>query len=274
MNIEISNAELDSLTAAIMKRHGIDFTGYEPKSLKRRVIRALSVFDLRSIHELWVKILRDKEFVSLFVNEMSVGLTSMFRDPSFWIRLKGMLPQMVLEKGRLEVWHAGCSTGEEVYTLNIILRQLGLEGKVKSYATDMNSSAVEQAKKGIYHVLKLDEYEHKYQKFRKNGSSLGQYYKRDGKYGHMDLRLVSNVNFEMSNLISETNSNKYDIIFCRNVMIYFDGGAKKLVLDKFYDNLKPNGLLIIGFFDALAPIVDKTKFEFFDLDNKIFRKIN
>ena len=272
MNIEITDAELDSLTAAIMKRHGIDFTCYEPKSLKRRVVRALSVFDLSSIHELWVKILRDKDFVTLFVNEMSVGLTSMFRDPNFWIRLKAILPAMITEKGGLEVWHAGCSTGEEVYTLNIILRQLRLEGKVKSYATDMNTSTLEHARKGVYHVLKLDEYEHKYQKFRKNGSLLSKYYKRNGKHGHMDPGLISHVKFEMSNLITDTNRNKYDIIFCRNVMIYFDGGAKKLVLDKFYNNLNPGGLLIIGFFDALAPIIDKTKFEFFDLDNKIFRK--
>ena len=274
MNIEISKEELNSLTAAIMQRHGIDFTCYEPKSLKRRVVRALSVFDLGSIHELWVKILRDRDFVGQFVNEMSVGLTSMFRDPGFWIKLREILPGLISEKGSLQVWHAGCSTGEEVFTLNIVLRHLGLEGKVRSYATDMNTSALEQAKTGIYHVLKLDEYEHKYHKFTNNGSTLSRYYKRDGKYGHMDLSLVRFVKFEMSNLITDTNRNKYDIIFCRNVMIYFDAGAKKLVLEKFYNNLKPGGLLVIGFFDALAPIVDKTKFEFYDLDNKIFRKIS
>ena len=272
MNIEISNAELDALTSAIMKRHGIDFTCYEPRSLKRRVIRALSVFDLVSVHELWIKILRDQSFVGPFVNEMSVGLTAMFRDPGFWVKLGNMLPEIVKEKRRLDVWHAGCSTGEEVFTLNIILRQLGLEGSVKSYATDMNTSALEQAKKGVYHVLKLDEYEHKYQKYRQNGSSLTEFYQRNGKYGHMDLGLLRYVRFEISNLITDTIASQYDIIFCRNVMIYFDNGAKKMVLEKFYNNLKPGGFLIIGFFDALVPVIDKTRFEFYNLDNKIFRK--
>lgn len=273
MKIEISDEELNSLTAAIMKRHGIDFACYEPKSLKRRIVRALSVFDLASIHELWVKILRDEDFLHPFVNEMSVGLTSLFRDPRFWVKLKGMLPEMISDKSQLDVWHAGCSSGEEVYTFNIIIRQLGLEGQVISYATDMNTAALEQAKNGAYLLLKIEEYENNYSNFKKF-SLLSQYYKIKGKHGYMDLGLISHVKFEMSNLITDTNENKYDIIFCRNVMIYFDGGAKKLVLDKIYNNLKPGGLLIIGFFDALAPIIDKSKFEFYDLDNKIFRKIS
>ncbi|MDN5212714.1 CheR family methyltransferase [Fulvivirgaceae bacterium BMA12] len=272
MKIEISNEELNSLTAAIRKRHGIDFTCYEPKSLTRRVVRALSVFNLNSVHELWIKILRDRDFISLFINELSVGLTAMFRDPRFWIKLREILPEMISENGRLNVWHAGCSSGEEVYTFNIILRELALQEKVRSYATDMNTAAVEQAEKGIYHILKLDEYEHNYGNFRNNGS-LSQYYERKGKYGHMDTKLIENVIFEISNLITNTNDGKYDIIFCRNVMIYFDAGAKQLVLDKFYNNLRPGGLLVIGFFDSLVPVINKSKFEFYDLNNKIFRKI-
>lgn len=273
MNISISNEELDSLTAAIMKRHGIDFTGYEPKSLKRRVTRALSVFKLNSIHELWVKILRENDFIHPFINELSVGLTSMFRDPKFWVSLKKSLPILINEKRRLKVWHAGCSTGEEVYTLNILIRELGLEGKVSSYASDMNTDALEQAQKGAYHVLKLADYEDQYRKYNGKGS-LSNYYKKEEKSGFMDLSLIRHVQFEMNNLITDDSNNKFDIIFCRNVMIYFDAGAKRLVLDKFYNSLKPGGLLIIGFFDALVPIIDKTRFEFFDLDQKIFKRIN
>ncbi|MEQ8478088.1 protein-glutamate O-methyltransferase CheR [Fulvivirga sp.] len=271
--IEISDEEVNSLTAAIMKRHGIDFTCYEPKSLKRRVLRAMTVFKLTSIHELWIKILKEVDFVHPFINELSVGLTSMFRDPTFWLSLSKSLPTIVAEKGRINVWHAGCSTGEEVYTMNILIHELGLEGKVRSFASDMNTEALAQAKSGGYHILKLAEYEHNYKKFNERGS-LSSYYKKEDKFGFMDSSLITNVRFEMSNLITDTNPNKYDIIFCRNVMIYFDSGAKRLVLDKFYQNLKPGGLLIIGFFDALVPIIDKEKFEFYDLNQKIFRRIN
>ncbi len=273
MKIEISDEELNSLTVAIRQRHGIDFVCYEPKSLKRRIIRALSIFDLGSIHDLWVKILCEKGFVTLFVNEMSVGLTAMFRDPKFWVKMKTMLSEMINDKGNLDVWHAGCSSGEEVYTLNIILRELALQEKVRSYATDMNSVALEEAKNGTYHLLKLDEYTQNYNKYNGN-SSFSEYYKENDKYGYMDPALIQHVNFEINNLITDTNDQQYDIVFCRNVMIYFDMGAKKLVLDKFYKNLKPGGFLVIGFFDSLVPVIDKSRFEFYDLDNKIFRKIS
>lgn len=272
MRIEITNEELSSLTAAIMTRHGIDFTCYEPKSLKRRIVRALSVFKLNSIHELWTKILREVDFVHPFVNELSVGLTSMFRDPGFWQRMNDIVPTMVKERGSLDVWHAGCSSGEEVYSFNIMLRELGLERKVRSFASDMNTDALDQAKKGVYHLMKLAEYDHNYARYA-GGGSLDQYYKKEDKQGIMDPTLIRYVKFQPNNLITDTNRNKYDIIFCRNVMIYFDGGAKKLVLDKFYDCLKPGGLLIIGFFDALVPVIDKDRFAFFDLNNKIFMKI-
>ncbi|MEO1052546.1 MAG: CheR family methyltransferase [Bacteroidota bacterium] len=271
MRVEISDEELNSLTSAIMTRHGVDFTSYEPKSLKRRVVRALSVFKLGSIHELWMKILKEADFVHPFVNELSVGLTAMFRDPQFWEKLSTILPGFVKERGRLDVWHAGCSTGEEVYTFNIMLRELGLDGAVKSYASDMNMDAVEQAKKGIYHMMKLAEYEHNYAKY--NGSkSLADYYRKEDKYGTMDSSLTANVRFGKNNLITDKTLRKYDIVFCRNVMIYFDSNAKKLVLDKFYDCLRPGGLLIIGFLDLLLPVLDKSKFDFCDLGNKILKK--
>lgn len=272
MRIEISNEELSSLTGAIMTRHGIDFTCYEPKSLKRRMVRALSVFKLNSVHELWVKILKDVDFVHPFINELSVGLTSMFRDPTFWQRMSGIVPTLVKERGNLDVWHAGCSSGEEVYSFNILLRELDLEGRVRSFASDMNTDALEQAKRGTYHLMKLTEYDHKYKDYS-GSAGLDRYYRTDDKNGVMDPTLIREVKFGQNNLITDTNRNKYDIIFCRNVMIYFDAGAKKLVLDKFYHNLKPGGLLIIGFFDALVPVIDKDRFSFFDLNNKIFMRI-
>lgn len=271
--IEITDEELNSLTSAIMTRHGIDFTCYEPKSLKRRVTRALSVFKLNSIHDLWLKILHERDFVHLFVNELSVGLTEMFRDPFFWQKLATLLPALIHEKGKIHVWHAGCSSGEEVYTFSILLRELGLEGKVCALATDINTDALQQAKKGKYHQLKFKDYHYNYLKHKSNGTGLSQYYSNDGRYGVMDPKLIKHVSFEKSNLITDTVHKKFDIIFCRNVMIYFDIGAKKLVLEKLYNNLNPDGLLIIGFFDALIPIIDKAKFELFDLSNKIFKKV-
>jgi len=272
MAIEISEEEVNSLTAAIMTRHGIDFTSYEPKSLKRRVVRALSVFKLNSIHELWVKVLHEKGFVHTFVNELSVGLTSMFRDPHFWNALSAMLPNLSKQTGGLKVWHAGCSTGEEVYTFNIVLHKLGLEKMVQSMASDMNTQALDHAKAGLYHHIKMEEYERNFNEFNPN-DKLSNYYNKVDKFCQMEGKLIERVEFKKSNLITDTEPEEYDIIFCRNVMIYFDNGAKRIVLDKFYENLKPGALLIIGFFDALLPVIDKERFEIVDLKNKMFRKI-
>ncbi|MBL6447105.1 protein-glutamate O-methyltransferase CheR [Fulvivirga sp. 29W222] len=270
--IEITDEELNSLTSAIMTRHGIDFTCYEPKSLKRRVSRALSIFKLNSVHDLWLKILNERDFVNPFINELSVGLTEMFRDPFFWQKLATLLPALIHEKGNINVWHAGCSSGEEVYTLSIILRELGLEGKVDALATDINTNAIQQAKKGKYHQMKFKDYNYNYLQYHNNGSGLSQYYSNDGLYRTMQQELVKHVIFEKNNLITDTIQQKFDIIFCRNVMIYFDIEAKKMVLEKLHNNLNPGGLLIIGFFDALIPIIDKARFQIFDLNNKIFKK--
>lgn len=271
--IEITDEELNSLTSAIMARHGIDFTCYEPKSLKRRVTRALSVFKLNCIHDLWLKILHERDFVHSFVNELSVGLTEMFRDPFFWQKLGTLLPALIHEKGKIDVWHAGCSSGEEVYTLSILLREQGFEGKASALATDINTNALNQAKKGKYHQLKFKDYNYNYLKYKSNGTGLSQYYTDDGRYGIMHKELVKHVIFDKSNLITDHVDQTFDIIFCRNVMIYFDIDAKKMVLEKLYNNLRPGGLLVIGFFDALIPIIDKARFQIFDLNNKIFKKV-
>ena len=123
--ITISDEELKSLTDAIHQRHGIDFGCYEPQSLKRRVVRALHVFQLNAVHELWIKILKDRSFIYSFMDEISVGLTSMFRDTVLWTRLLLLLKKECSEKSQLSIWHAGCSTGEEVYTMGIVLRESG-----------------------------------------------------------------------------------------------------------------------------------------------------
>lgn len=269
----ITDEELNSLTSAMITRHGIDFTSYEPKSLKRRIHRALTVFKIHSVHELWMKILREKDFVHLFVNELSVGLTAMFRDPQLWKRLGAIIPELIEKSEKLDVWHAGCSTGEEVYSFNIVLTELGLHGRVSSLATDINTGALDQAKQGQYHSLKLKEYNENYFKYTDGKDYLSRYYLNGSKVASMNKDLIKNVKFEKSNLITDKISQQFDIIFCRNVMIYFDSDAKKLVLEKFYKNLRPGGLLIIGFFDALIPIIDKQRFTPYDLKNKIFKRV-
>lgn len=267
----VTEEEMNALTQSILTRYGIDFTCYEPKSLRRRIIRVLNHLNLLSIHDLWLRFLRDPEFVHVFMNEISVGMTSMFRDPLLWRKLKRRVPSDYSQKEELTIWHAGCSTGEEVYSMGILLREVNLQHKAKALATDFNKNAIEDAKKGVYHKIKMIENENNYREVSPL-HDFSQYYKKEGMYDTMDPALIGHTSFQYHNLITDTFPKGFDIIFCRNVMIYFDTIAKTKLLDRFYEALNPGGIFIIGFFDTMMLLMDNKKFELVDEGAKIFRK--
>jgi chemotaxis protein methyltransferase CheR len=270
---DVSEAEVNALTQSILARYGIDFTCYEPKSLRRRIIRILNRFNLLSIHELWVQFLRDSNFVHIFMNEVSVGMTSMFRDPILWKKLKTRIEKDFTFKKPLKAWHAGCSTGEEVYSFGILLKEINMLERSEALATDFNKDAIEEARKGIYHKIKMIENEANYLAFNPF-VNFTRYYTSNGKYAQMDLELIKHATFDYHNLITDSFHQSFDIIFCRNVMIYFDSMAKSKLLDKFYGALNPNGLLIIGFFDTMGQLIDSNRFQLVDEEAKIFRRLN
>ncbi|MGM0579735.1 MAG: CheR family methyltransferase [Bacteroidota bacterium] len=272
--IEISDEELSSLTDAIQQRHGIDFSCYETKSLRRRLLRTLTVFNLNSIHELWMKILREQEFIYPFMDEISVGLTALFRDSRLWKTLeKDILKEKFQDQGNLSIWHAGCSTGEEVYSMGIVLQELGMQHKVTAWATDISNKSLQIAQNGEYHQMKFPEYSKNLSEYKLN-SSLKSFIEETTIPNHFKLKesLISHVQWDHHNLISDDFNKKFDIIFCRNVMIYFDVNSKIKLFQKFHDSLNSGGILIIGFYDAVLPLIDSIDFEILDMDSKIFIK--
>jgi chemotaxis protein methyltransferase CheR len=269
--VSLTDEEVASLTHAILKRHGIDFTCYEPKSLKRRITRAISVLGFTTIHELWVKVLRDPHFIYSFMDEISVGLTSMFRDPLLWTTLKNKLPQWYVNHTDFQIWHAGCSTGEEVFTMGVLLKEVALLHKANALATDISLDSISTARKGEYHQLKLAEFEKNYSEYNASGN-LNRYYQKNEQIARFESSLINHVDFRYHNLITDHCKGEFDIILCRNVMIYFDNSAKVKLMERFHKALKPGGLFIIGFYDAMLPLVNERLFEVIDLDAKIFRK--
>jgi chemotaxis protein methyltransferase CheR len=269
--VTITEEEMNSLTQSILTRYGIDFTCYEPKSLKRRIIRVLSVFKLQSVHELWVKFLKEQNFIYSFMNEISVGMTSMFRDPFFWVHLKRILRDNFSNAQHINIWHAGCSTGEEVYSMAIVLKELGFLSKTKAWATDINQDAIETAKKGEYHKIKKIENERNFHEYNRLGK-FEQYFTDGATSVTMNPELIKHVEFGYHNLITDPVAKKFDIILCRNVMIYFDTPAKRNLVQKFYNALNPTGLFVIGFYDTMLTIIDQKLFTFEDEEAKIFRK--
>jgi chemotaxis protein methyltransferase CheR len=194
----------------------------------------------------------------------------MFRDPILWSTLKQSLSGGDLGSQDLSFWHAGCSTGEEAYTMGIVLREAGLAQRYKSLATDISNESLTTAQGGEYHKIKMIEFEKNYREFDSQGQ-FSKYYKRLGEYVQFEKSLVSNVTFKYHNLITDPFAGKYDIIFCRNVMIYFDNDAKIKLFEKFHRALKPGGLLIVGFYDAVNALIDPTRFELVNTDSKIFK---
>lgn len=269
--INVSDEEIASLTQSILTRYGIDFTCYEPKSLRRRITRVLSLYDLNSIHELWKKFLFDSGFVKVFMNEISVGMTSMFRDPILWRAVKKRLNTEFHSRDSLNIWHSGCSTGEEVFTMGILLRETNLSHKASAHCTDINEVALQEARSGVYHKIKMIENESSYREYNAL-SDFGKYYTPDSKHVQMDLNLIKHAQFEYQNLITDTFPKGFDLIFCRNVMIYFDTAAKLKLIEKFYQSLNPGGYFIIGFFDTMGHLIDNSKFKLVDEAAKIFQK--
>lgn len=268
---DVTEEEMNSLTQSILTRYGIDFTCYEPKSLRRRIIRVMNIFDMKSVHDLWVQFLRDTKFVQVFMNEISVGMTSMFRDPILWRNLKVRIKSDSKFKSSFSVWHAGCSTGEEVYSFGILLKELNMLEKTKALATDFNVNAIEEAKNGVYHKIKMIENETNYRSF--NGlQNFANYYTSDSKNAKMNPELISHATFHYQNLITDVYPKGFDLIFCRNVMIYFDTIAKNRILARFYDSLNPGGYLIIGFFDTMSHLMEGNQFQVVDEAAKIFQK--
>ena len=153
----ISDEDLTDLTQAINNRYGLDFTNYERTSLKRGIIRLMHKYNMKSIIELWSVILRNNDFFLDAIDDLLVNLTELFRNPDAWIKLRDMVIPEISNKS-MKIWHAGCSTGEEVYTMNIVLETLNLLNKTRSVATDLSAKALNKAKKGDYSLIILKQY--------------------------------------------------------------------------------------------------------------------
>ncbi len=255
---------------AINNRYGLDFTNYERTSLKRGIIRLMLKHNMESIIELWSLTLKDNEFFLGAIDDLLVNLTELFRNPDVWIKLRDLVIPEITNKS-LKIWHAGCSTGEEVYTMNIVLETLGLLNKSKLIATDLSTKALATARKGDYSLITLKQYLVPFLKFFPD-RHMEDYFDFQDKHATIKTKYKTNVAFKKHNLVMDQMEDKFDIIFCRNVMIYFDDTLKHRVLDLLYSSLKDDGYLIIGYYDIM-PEYGKTKFGIYDVKTRIYRKL-
>lgn len=265
----ISDEEMNALMTAIRNRYGLDFTNYEKTSLKRGVTRLMMKHNMDSSLDLWSRVLKDYDFFMSSIDDLLVNLTELFRNPDVWIKLRDEILDQY--KGQaLNIWHAGCSTGEEVYTMSIVLDEKNLLSRARLDASDLSSKALAKAKSGQYSLDIIKQYLNPFLKFFPN-KRIEDYFQFSETYAEIKPRFKQNIHFSRHNLVHDAVTNKYDIVLCRNVMIYFDDQLKLKVLNLLHQSLKPNGYLIIGYYDIM-PDSGKTLFKVEDIKTRIYRK--
>ncbi|WP_199137601.1 CheR family methyltransferase [Pedobacter sp. ASV12] len=267
----ISEKELHSLIHLIKKVHGFDFENYSTASLKRRVSRIMELERL-DYADLVNILTNDQHYFDHFLTEITVNVTEMFRDPAFYKSFAAHAIPYLSSYQHIKVWHAGCSTGEELYSFAILFKEHHLYQRSFFYGTDINPNALEQAKEGIYDLRQMKLYSENY---RATGSihSLGTYYTAKYDAASMIRALKKNTLFSVHNLVTDGPFNEFQVIVCRNVLIYFNTLLQTKVIELFYNSLATFGFLCLGSKETIRNTDLLKHFKVIDQKNNIYQKI-
>lgn len=270
-NEELIQLEIRLLLEGIFQYYGLDFRQYAPKSLRRRILKLLESAHLDSISSLQARVLHDPAWMERLMTALTVSVTSLFRDPGFYRSLRDkVLPQLATQP-LVRIWIAGCASGEEVYSLAILLEEAGIYDRCRIYATDLNPQMLEQAKAGIFPIQVMAEYSRNY--LQAGGTrTLSHYYTARSQYAIFHASLRRNMIFARHNLISDHSFNSFQLIQCRNVMIYFQLPLQQRVHQLIYESLESGGNLVLGLQESLALSGYEYHYEAVDEKHKIFVK--
>ena len=269
--VEIDKIEIDLLLEAIFRRSGHDFRGYARASIERRIRHFVASEDCAAVGELIPRVLRDAEFFSRLVRQFSIPVTEMFRDPFVYRALREQVVPLLRTWPHFKVWHAGSASGEEVYSLAILLTEEGLFPRATLYATDINEEALAQAREGIYPIEKLQEASRNYQLSGGRGS-LADYYHAAYGAAAMDASLRERVVFSSHNLATDSAFGEMHLVMCRNVLIYFERELQNRVLGLFTESLVHGGFLCIGTKEDLQFTTASEHFEALDRKARLYKK--
>src|SRR3954466_8579399 len=268
----LDDLELRLLLDAVYHHYGYDFRGYARGSIKRRIWRRVLEEDLQSISGLQERVLHDSAAMDRLLLDLSISVTSMFRDPSFYTAMRDKVVPLLRTYPYLRIWNAGCATGEETYSLAILLREEGLDDRARIYATDINDVVVQRAKEGLFPLDKMKEYTQHY--IQAGGrTAFSDYYKVYGEKVRFDPTLAESVVFAQHNLVSDGSFNEFNLIVCRNVMIYFDRALQDKVHDLFYRSLARFGILGLGHKESIRFTPHVAAYEELDQHEKLYRRV-
>jgi chemotaxis protein methyltransferase CheR len=269
---ELERTEIELLLEGVFRQYGFDFRSYAYASIRRRLWKRVEAEGLNNLSELQARVLHDQNAMERLLLDLSVNVTAMFRDPLFYVAFRQHVIPLLRTYPFIRIWHAGCSTGEEVYSIAILLEEAGLYDRSRIYATDINDVVLQQARRGIFPLERMQEYTENY--IKAGGTrSFSEYYtaKYDGAL--FDQRLVRNVAFAQHNLVTDRSFAEFHVIFCRNVLIYFDKDLQNRVHALFYDSLVRLGVLCLGSKETLKFSKYEPCYERLDSSEKIYRKV-
>ena len=270
--MRLERIEVELLLEGVYRHYGFDFRSYARSSLCRRVRKRVEAEGLLTVSSLQDRVLHDPAAMERLLRDLSISVTAMFRDPSFFQTFRSKVVPMLRTYPFFRVWHAGCSSGEEVYATAIILREEGLLDRARIYATDMNETVLDEAKRGIFPLSKMQEYTTNY--LRAGGlRSFSEYYTAKYEGALFDRTLIENVLFTQHNLATDRSFSEFNVIFCRNVLIYFDNVLKHRVLDLFTESLANFGVLALGKKESLALTPFETRYQSLAAGEKVYRKV-
>lgn len=269
--IENQNIEIRLLLEAIFQKFGYDFRNYSMAHLKRRISRRQTLDGFDSISEMIHKVIYDADFFDRLLLDLSINVTEMFRDPTFFKAIRKQVVTFLRTYPFIKVWVAGCSSGEEVYSLAILLQEEGIYDRAQIYATDFNQVVLEKAKKGIYSVDRIKSYTENYQKSG-GQRSFADYYSAGYDSVLMAPSLRERVVFADHNLVTDGVFGQMHMIICRNVIIYFDRLLQQKVVSLFMESLIDGGFLCMGRKESLSFSEYFDQFLLVNEKEKIFQK--
>lgn len=270
-SIAVDDVEIELLLEALYRVCGYDFREYSRAHVRRRIQYRMRVSQLASISIMQHHVLSDPSFAELVVQDLSINVTEMFRDPLFYRAVREEVVPLLKTWSYIKVWHAGCSTGEEVYSMAILLKEEGLYDRTQIYATDFNEHVLEQGRRGIYPVDLMKRFSLNYQQFQGKGF-LSDYYHAQYDSVIMNASLKENIVWSNHNLVTDSDFTEAHLIVCRNVLIYFNRNLQNKVHTLFYNSLVKGGILCLGNKESLQFTDYRDHFEHLDKKQRIFKK--
>ncbi|WP_282937741.1 protein-glutamate O-methyltransferase CheR [Paenibacillus sp. RC67] len=269
---ERERIEIGLLLEGLFRLYGYDFRHYAYPTLRRRIYHRLYGERLQTVSELQARVMHDRNCMERLVSDLVIHVTEMFRDPSLFAAFRQKVIPLLRNVPAIRIWHAGCSTGEEVYSMAILLYEEGLYDRTMLYATDMNEDVLQRAEKGVYPLTKMREYTKNY--IHAGGKDeFSRYYTTADDAAYLQSFLRKNIVFAQHNLVTDRSFNEFHVIFCRNVLIYFNSELQSKVHDLMYESLSRSGVFILGDKETITFTKHAACYEMIDPQEKMYCKI-